>query len=65
MEWITARTVIPEHTMPLKPSGITVTPISRPFVKGAQHFFWQPTLPKSSLDICFQLPCSNRARFFG
>ena len=22
-------------------TGVTVTPISRPFVKGAEHFFWQ------------------------
>jgi hypothetical protein len=44
--------------------GITVTPISRPLVKGAEHFFWQHWLP--SFLICrFQLPCSNRARFFG
>jgi hypothetical protein len=44
---------------------ITVTPISRPVVKGRKPLFWQRQLPKSSLDICFQLPRSNRARFFG
>jgi hypothetical protein len=43
---------------------ITVTPISRPLVKGAGHFLWQHWLP--IFLICrFQLPCSNRARFFG
>jgi hypothetical protein len=45
-------------------NGITVTPISRPLVKGAEHFLWQHWLP--IFLICrFQLPCSNRARFFG
>ena len=42
-----------------------VTPISRPVVKGRKPLFWQRQLPKSFLDICFQLPRSNRARFFG
>jgi hypothetical protein len=27
--------------------GITVTPISRPVVKSANHFFWQRQLPMS------------------
>jgi hypothetical protein len=43
---------------------ITVTPISRPVVKKQSNFFWQLWLP--IFLICrFQLPCSNRARFFG
>jgi threonine dehydrogenase-like Zn-dependent dehydrogenase len=42
----------------------TVTPISRPFVKSAEHFFWQPELP-SYFRRRFQPPCLNRARFFG
>ena len=41
-----------------------MTPISRPVVKGKTSFFWQRQLPISF--ICFfQLPCSNRGRFFG
>ena len=43
--------------------GITVTPISRPVVKGANHFFWAAPAPISFIRF-FQRPCSNRARFF-
>ena len=43
---------------------VTVTPISRPLVKSAEHFFWQRQLPKFFQRIVQQL-CSNRARFFG
>jgi len=57
-----------DHGGSIRPASghfrIKVTPISRPLVKGAEHFFWQHWLP--SFLICrFQLPCSNRARFFG
>jgi hypothetical protein len=41
-----------------------VTPISRPVVKMPSKVFWQRKLPTSFI-VRFQLPCSNRARFFG
>jgi hypothetical protein len=44
---------------------ITVTPISRPFVKGAQHFFGSIGCQNDLTIICFQPLRSNRARFFG
>jgi hypothetical protein len=43
---------------------VTVTPISRPVVKMPSKCFWQRKLPTSFIGR-FQLPCSNRARFFG
>ena len=43
---------------------VTVTPISRPVVKSAEHFFWQRELP-IYFSCRLQLPCLNRARFFG